>query len=144
MKHINEYFTTEDEKGALLRGLYLVESSDNKLSDQEGERLSNAVAVLRASDDMINRAKEYVGNHSFQENLKSITFSSKIQIIVFLLEAGRMAFLDGEYVPAEQKVIHSIAEYNKISPEIMEKLEAEILREHEFFLKQEELINTCL
>jgi len=144
MKHINEYFTTEDEKGALLRGLYLVESSDNKLSDQEGERLSNAVAVLRASDDMINRAKEYVGNHSFQENLKSITFSSKIQIIVFLLEAGRMAFLDGEYVPAEQKVNHSIAEYNKISPEIMEKLEAEILREHEFFLKQEELINTCL
>ena len=140
MLNISTLFTTDDDKRTFLRGLATVKMSDNKIADEESQFLSNAEAVLRASENMVVVAKEYVGNHTVAECVQSVVFKNKLQVIYFLMEAGRVAYVDGDFAPAEQKVLYAIAERNGVSKETMQVLEAQINREHAFFVEEEALL----
>ena len=140
MLNISTLFTTDDDKRTFLRGLATIKLSDGKVADEESQFLSNAEAVIHASERMVVIAKEYVGNHTLEECVQSIVFKNKLQVIYFLMEAGRAAYVDGDFAPNEQKVIYAIAERNGIDKATMQVIEAQINREHTFFVEEEELL----
>jgi len=144
MKHINEIFVTEDDKATFLRGMAVMKISDCKIADEESQHLSNANAVLRASEALVTVAKDYVGNHTQAETIESIVFADKLQIVCFLLEAGRLAYIDKEFAPAEEKVINAIAKRNGITEDELCSIKEEIKREYEFYLQRQVLLENLL
>lgn len=144
MRFISELFTSDTDKATFLRGVAVMKISDRSIGDVESEFLSNVNAVLRASERLVSIAKEYVGNHTQAESIESVVFNNKEQVVSFILNAGRLAYTDGEFAPGEQNVLTAIAKLNHINEEELELLLAEIKKEYEFYVEREAVLKKIL
>lgn len=134
---IRDVIRTEDSRINYLRGLIrIAECDENKTLAEEGF-ISNIAEIIGASYSEILQAEE---QEEIEDSAAMITFESKQEKSLFLMQALYMCWLDDDYSDAERKEIFEIGTAFGIDTAEIEKIEAWVKQGFEWMSAGAELI----
>ena len=123
MEFITDLFTTSEDKVLFLKGLFLMEITNGKVTEQETTMIQHTASILGIDKAEMHKLFPDPLALDLYKDSSTIKFANRKQAIFFLQEAIRLGKTAGHYSLNETAMIAKIALLNNIEPDALVKLD---------------------
>lgn len=137
----NELYQNQEDRIMFMHGLIRLAKADGIVDETEIGFFKQASLNIGIEPDAVEKLYTELTTDNFELDYKEMSFDSKKKSLFFLREAIQLCYIDSEYSDEEQLEIRNIANELDISFDIVEKIEAWVLRGFEWQKEGELLLD---